>query len=140
MFARLICSLVVLTGLLLGAAPSSAQESKELQSIIDRQIQAFRLDDGQTAFDFASTGLRSFFQSPERFMEMVRRSYDPVYRPERYSFGKSSLVTPGKPVQIVNIIDRQGRSWTAIYVFEQDSQGQWRIAGVSLEPIGGSNV
>jgi hypothetical protein len=140
MFARFLGSVVILTGLVLGLTTSKAQDADTLQSIINRQIQAFRSGDGQAAFGFASSGLQAFFKSPARFMDMVKRSYDPVYRPERYSFGKTSLDTPGRPVQIVNIIDRQGRTWTATYIFEQQPDGEWRIGSVSLQPIGGSNV
>ncbi len=80
------------------------------------------------------------FQSPERFMEMVRRQYAPVYQPENFRFGQTSLETAGRPVQIVEIVDQQGRSWRATYTFEQHPDGTWRIAGVQLEKVPGSNV
>ncbi len=132
--------LVVLSGLMISLQAGLAQAPEDLKSIISRQIDAFRNNDGVTAFGFASLRLRAIFQSPDRFMEMVRRQYAPVYRPERFRFGQTSLETAGRPVQIVDIVDQQGRQWRAVYAFEQHPDGTWRIAGVRLEKLPGSNV
>ena len=140
MFGKITSVMIVVSGLLAGAPPGHAQEPETLKSIISSQIEAFRNNDGVTAFGFASLKLRSIFQSPERFMEMVRRQYAPVYRPEKFRFGRTSLETAGRPVQFVDIVDQQGRSWIAIYTFEQHPDGSWRIAGVQLEKLPGSSV
>lgn len=140
MFGKITGVMVVVSGLIIGAPAGYAQEAETLKSIISNQIEAFRKNDGVAAFGFASLQLRSMFQSPERFMEMVRRQYAPVYKPENFRFGQTSLETAGRPVQIVEIVDRQGRSWRATYTFVQHPDGTWRIAGVQLEKIPGSNV
>lgn len=140
MFKNFATCLVVLTGLLINIPACRAQEPDALKSIISRQIEAFRKNDGETAFGFASLQLRAIFQSPDRFMEMVRRQYAPVYRPEEFRFGPTSFETAGRPVQIVDIVDQQGRAWRAVYSFEQHPDGTWRIAAVQLEKVPGSNV
>jgi len=140
MFKKIASCLVVLTGLLVSLPAGQAQEPDTLKSIISRQIEAFRKNDGATAFGFASLQLRAIFQSPDRFMEMVRRQYAPVYRPEKFRFGQTSLETAGRPVQIVDIVDQHGRLWRAVYAFVQHPDGTWRIAGVQLEKRPGSNV
>lgn len=140
MLNKLAGCLVVLTGLLISSPASRAQEPDVLKSIISRQIEAFRKNDGVTAFGFASLRLRTMFQSPDRFMEMVKRQYAPVYRPEKFRFGQTSLKTAGRPVQIVDIVDQQGRLWRAVYTFELHPDGSWRIAAVRLEKLPGSNV
>ena len=137
MFA--VC-LAALTGLLINLPASHTQEPGTLKSIISRQIEAFRNNDGVTAFGFATLKLRAIFGSPDRFMDMVRHQYAPVYRPEQFRFGQTSLETAGRPVQIVDIVDQQGRLWRAVYTFEQHPDGTWRIAGVRLEKLTGSNV
>jgi hypothetical protein len=140
MFEKITSVMIVVSGLFIGSTAGHAQEPETLKSIISNQIEAFRKNDGVTAFGFASLKLRSMFQSPERFMEMVRRQYAPVYRPENFRFGETSLETAGQPVQVVDIVDQQGRSWRAVYTFEQHPDGSWRIAGVRLEKLRGSNV
>ncbi len=140
MLGKITGVIIVASGLLLGAPAGHAQEPETLKSIISSQIEAFRIDDGVTAFGFASLKIRSIFQSPERFMEMVRRQYAPVYRPENFRFGPTSLETAGRPVQIVDIVDQQGSAWRATYTFEQHPDGSWRIAGVRLEKLPGSSV
>ncbi len=131
---------VVLGCLVTGSPAGSAQEPDTLKSIIARQIEAFRTNDAPAAFDFASQQLQSIFQSPDRFVDMVRRQYSPVFRPGKFSFGKTSRQSTGRPVQIVDIVDQRGRAWTATYVFEQHSDGSWRIAAVHLEKQAGRSV
>ncbi len=140
MLGKIAGVMIVVSGLLSGTPMAHAQEPETLKSIISSQIEAFRKNDGVTAFSFASLKLRSIFQSPERFMEMVRRQYAPVYRPENFSFGQTSLETAGRPVQVVDIVDQQGRAWRAVYTFEQHPDGSWRIAGVQLEKLPGSSA
>ncbi|WP_108883041.1 DUF4864 domain-containing protein [Anderseniella sp. Alg231-50] len=140
MFGKIAGIMIVASGLLMGSPAGHTQEPETLKSIISNQIEAFRNNDGVTAFGFASLKLRSIFQSPERFMEMVRRQYAPVYRPENFSFGQTSLETAGRPVQVVDIVDQQGRSWRAVYTFEQHPDGSWRIAGVRLEKLPGNSA
>ena len=140
MYGKTTGVMIIVSGLLSGAPASHAQEPETLKSIISNQIEAFRRNDGVTAFGFASLKLRSIFQSPERFMEMVKRQYAPVYRPEKFRFVLTSLETAGRPVQIVDIVDQQGRSWRAVYTFEHHPDGSWRIAGVRLEKLPGSSA
>lgn len=140
MLGKIAGVMIIVSGLVSGTSTAHAQEPETLKSIISSQIEAFRKNDGVTAFGFASLKLRSIFQSPERFMEMVRRQYAPVYRPENFSFGQTSLETAGRPVQVVDIVDQQGRAWRAVYTFEQHPDGTWRIAGVQLEKLPGSSA
>ena len=140
MLSKTLASLLIAIGLLTGWTSAKAQDAGKLQSIISSQIEAFRIDDANTAFGFASNTLQKYFQTPERFMDMVKRGYKPVYRPQQFSFGKLTNEAGGKPTQIVQIVDELGNTWTALYVFERHSDGTWRIASVSLERVEGSNV
>ena len=114
--------------------------SAEFESIISRQIEAFRAGDGQTAFSFASPSLQQLFQTPDNFIGMVRRGYAAVYAPRRFSFPGSETDTQGRPVQLVEVVDQDGRVWTARYTFEKQSDGTWRIAAVTLEKAPGADV
>jgi len=126
---------------LIGAMPARAQSAVPTQdrsafaAIIEGQIAAFARDDADAAFALASPDIRRMFMTAERFMQMVRSSYRPVYRPRAYSFADPALVE-GTPVQPVRLIGPDGRGAVALYRMERQSGGHWRIAGVTLHPTG----
>jgi Domain of unknown function (DUF4864) len=37
----------------------------------------------------------------------------------------------------VTIVDKAGKSWTALYAFERQPDGTWRISGVILKELEG---
>jgi hypothetical protein len=130
----LLAGALLAPALLLGAAHAqtlSPADSTAIQGVIADQIQAFRHDDGATAFSFATPALREMFVTPENFMDMVRSGYQPVYRPQRYAF-EPSRTEDGAIEQPVDVIGPDGRAATAIYTMERDADGQWRIAGCRL--------
>jgi hypothetical protein len=134
--AVLLC-LALLGGVLVSSAvhhPAGAVEAADrqtLREIIERQIDAFRRDDAAGAYAFAAPAIQRLFASEERFMAMVRQGYKPVYRQRSLSFGEGRD-TPGGPVQTVRIQDEEGVDWLAVYTFERQPDGSWRIAGCVL--------
>ena len=96
-------------------------------------------DDAAAAFAFASPDIRQQFATPEHFMAMVRKSFRPVYRPRSYSFGAPALLD-GVPVQPVRVIGPNGHGTVALYQMERQPDGSWRIAGVTLHPIGERSI
>ena len=110
-------------------APADAEQ---FQRIISDQIRAFRADNGVAAYGYAAPAIKRIFPSPEIFMEMVRKGYRPVYRPSRFAFGEVTEEVQGRPTQQVTIIDENGRAWSALYVFERQPDGSWKIIGCSL--------
>ena len=87
--------LVALLGLLLGlAVPAFAQDLSPadrtaIRDIIQSQVEAFRRDDGDAAFGYASPSIRGMFGSSATFMDMVRQGYQPVYRPRESTSARS---------------------------------------------------
>ena len=110
-------------------APADAEQ---FQRIISDQIAAFRADNGLAAYSYAAPAIKRIFPSPEVFMEMVRQGYRPVYRPRRFEFGDVTEEIKGRPTQQVTIIDENGKTWSALYVFERQPDGSWKIIGCSL--------
>jgi len=130
----------IMMAVLLGlGAPVKAQQTA-FESIISRQIEAFRAGDGATAFSFASPSLQRLFQTPDNFIAMVKRGYMAVYAPRRFNFPGTETDPQGRPVQLVEVVDADGRLWTARYTFEQQPDGSWRIAAVTLEKAPGADV
>lgn len=120
--------------LLLVAGPALAVEEADrtaIRGLIERQIEAFRRDDAGAAYSAASPNLQRLFQTEERFMSMVRQGYKPVYRQRRYDFDRLEDGADG-PLQAVRIEDEEGVDWLAVYTFERQPDGSWRISGCTL--------
>lgn len=101
------------------------------QKIIRGQMNAFARGDADQAFSYASRDLQNRFQTPDLFMHMVRHGYKPVYRPRDVSFG-AVKTGPQGPVQEVYVVGPDGDTWLALYSFEQQEDGSWKISGCYL--------
>lgn len=132
--AALVAAAMIAATILASAQPAAAVsdgDAGEGRRIIGQQIEAFRRDDGSAAFGFASPAIQGMFSGAETFLEMVRRSYAPVYRPRSFSFGAVRDLDDGFE-QSVAIQDEAGADWDAVYTFERQPDGSWRIAGCRL--------
>lgn len=130
--AWLVAALLLLGGL----APAPAQDvgasdKAAIQSVIDRQIAAFRRDDGREAFSHAAPDLQAQFGSPEIFMSMVRTGYAPVYRPRSYQFRELKTID-GVITQQVHVVGPDGVARLALYFMQQQKDGSWRVSGCVL--------
>lgn len=121
------------------AIPSATPDPKEeIIKVIQAQLDAFQQDDGKTAFSYASPGIQAHFKTPEIFMDMVIRGYQPVYRPQSVRFLKL-LEFQGVPVQTVHVVGPDGLHYLASYPMEQQPDGQWKTAGCYLMPLKGAS-
>lgn len=113
--------------------PAFAEDgaAASIRTLIDRQIAAFRADDGATAYSFASPKLQEVFPNPDVFMAMVKSAYRPVYRPQSVAFGRLRD-HEGAFIQEVFLVDPEGVEWTALYALQQQTDGSWRISGCQL--------
>lgn len=129
---RLVWLSAPLTFLWLTGAPAVAQsasnDQQAIQSVIQSQIDAFRKDDGATAYSFASPSLHRIFPSPEIFMNMVRQGYPAVYHPRSYTFGALETKA-GQLTQTVEFVGPDGDYWTALYTMGRQEDGSWKITG-----------
>ncbi len=112
-------------------APLAASDRAAIRKVIEDQIAAFRRDDGETAFGFASPGIRDQFGSADNFMDMVKSGYAPVYRPKKVDFGALE-VDSGTILQHVFLVGPDGQLVEAIYFMEREADGSWRISGCVL--------
>lgn len=128
---RVLLVLFVVFGLLSPAAAVSEADRTAIQGAIERQLQAFLEDDGETAYSFAAPNIKMMYPSVDSFMAMVRQGYPQVYRPRSYEFGELKE-GPGYLEQSVEIVDAEGGFWTAVYTLRQDSDGAWKITGCYL--------
>ena len=130
----LVCLVLLLGGERTADAGSdtvTAADRAAVQDVIRQQMDAFRRDDGQMAFSFATPDIRRMFQTPEVFMSMVRQGYAPVYRPREVEF-RDVIARDGKVVQRVYVVGPDGVPVIALYTMERQSNGVWKIGGCTL--------
>jgi hypothetical protein len=107
----------------------------EIHAVIQRQLDAFRRDDAQGAFALAAPAIQQTFRTAEKFLDVVRMAYRPVYRPASVAF-LEMMVLGGEVVQQVQITDRSGLVWVAYYGMERQRDGSWRTSGCHLvQPV-----
>ena len=105
------------------------------RTMIEEQIKAFLNDDAETAYSFAAPGIKAIYPDKNLFFAMVKKSYEPVYHPGNYAFGRSKSVDDGAMIyQEVLISGRDGKDWTAIYQMARQPDGQYKINGVQIVP------
>ncbi|QDY68822.1 DUF4864 domain-containing protein [Qingshengfaniella alkalisoli] len=121
LFLALIFSALSVTAL----RAQSAEEA--IPSVIQKQIDAFLTDDLAEAFSYASPGIKSIFETPERFGAMVLDGYPMVWRPDDVTF----LELDDANRQRVLLQGQDGRLHLLEYDMIQTPDG-WQIDGVRL--------
>jgi hypothetical protein len=123
---------LVLAGAL--STPARAQSAAELeaQNVVTRQLEAFLAGDFETAYSYASPDIKRIFPTLDRFMSMVQNGYLPVLRPGNYAFGRVEPDAQGRLVWEVLIQGPDGADYTAAYYMERQTDGSWKVDGVSL--------
>jgi hypothetical protein len=103
------------------------------RSVIESQINAFLADDMAAAYSFAAPSIKRMYPDENRFFDMVKRGYQPVYRPGNFAFGRYKGAPDGSGmVQEVLIQGPDGQDWTALYSLERQPDGSFKINGVQM--------
>lgn len=138
MCRRFAVALIVMAGLypgLVSAEDMTAANDPALQArqVITQQITAFLKDDASAAYSFASPEIKSAFPNAERFFDMVKKSYQPVYRPGNFSFGRNKVSADGSVAfQEVLISAPDGKDWAVFYELKRQRDGTFAINGVRM--------
>lgn len=109
----------------------TADDLAEIRTVISRQIDAFRRDDAESAFALVSPAVQQTYGTPERFLDVMRTSYHPVYRPAAVAF-LEPVMFGADAVQPVQLTDRAGGHWLAYFAMQRQKDGSWRAAGCHL--------
>ncbi|WP_050929581.1 DUF4864 domain-containing protein [Aestuariivita boseongensis] len=126
---RIFLSLILAWGLW-SAAPAAQAQGADIEATIGAQLEAFKADDFDQAFTYASPTIQGLFQTPENFGRMVRGGYPMVWRPADVQY-LELRETAGFLFQKVMITDADG----AIHVLEYqmvELDGAWKINGVRI--------
>lgn len=127
----LVLALVMTPSMSRAQAPGDPDRAA-IRSVIERQLGAFRRDDGAAAFAFASPGIKAMFGTPGNFIDMVRRAYQPVYRPREVEF-RDLGDEGGRLTQRVLLVGPDGLPVIARYVMQRQPDGWWLIDGCVIE-------
>jgi hypothetical protein len=131
-------SALALALLLVGVASAWAQaaktDAKTAAVPVVKQLEAFRRNDFDTAFTFASGMIQSRFDRRD-FEIMVRRGYPEIAQSTFAAVTRTELESPGLAYVTVKIRGANGQSIEALYelVWEDD----WKINGVATRPDAG---
>lgn len=117
----------------------SGADAAAIKSIVAGQIAAFQHDDGNAAYGYASPAIRDLFPTADIFMNMVRKGYPPVYRPQSVTFGEVRVM-PSGPQQKVFLTGPDGKSYVAIYSLQRQPDGSWKINGCVLVEDKGATI
>jgi hypothetical protein len=129
---KLLIGLALMIGFgLATAAELGTSDQQAIRTAIEGQIEAFKRDDGDAAFSYASPRIQAIFKDPETFLGMVRKDYAPVYRPRLVSFRDLETIA-GNLIQPVLVVGPSGVPVTALYIMERQKDGAWRIGGCVL--------
>ncbi len=131
----LLCAPLLAVAAPAPAEPPGALLSKidvqAVQATVQRQFDAFARDDAAAAFALASSGIRTQFGTADKFMSVVRKQYQPVYRHRVALFTDTERVS-GAVLQTVRLTDADDRVWVAVYRLEREIDGHWHIVGCQL--------
>ncbi|MGD1887788.1 MAG: DUF4864 domain-containing protein [Cohaesibacteraceae bacterium] len=105
--------------------------SERMKEIISAQIAAFRAEDAEAAYAYASPAIRMRFPTANMFVSMVQRGYPTVYAPQSFNFSDAAVTDRG-PVQLVRFVASDGQLWGGLYMFTENDEGELFISGVFL--------
>lgn len=118
-------------GLMAVFVMTAAQAQERLPAIeqtIQSQIDAFLVDDFDTAFTYASPNIRQYFGTSERFGQMVQDGFPMVWRPTGVEFLEQRQKGPYW-IQNVLFRDASGVPHLMEYTMIKTDTG-WQIDGV----------
>jgi len=108
-----------------------ADDLDDVRNVITSQIEAFKRDDAAGAYAFAAPIIQHIFPDEDIFIDMVKRGYPQVYRPQSYAFG-TAQPTDSAITQTVILTDADGKQWQALYTLERQPDGSWKISSCRI--------
>ena len=115
-------------------AQAGKSDARAAAEPVVKQLEAFRRDDYDTAYTFASEEIQLQFDRL-RFEVMVRSGYPEIARSTVATVTGTELQPEGRAYVTVKIVGANGQIVEALH--ELVWQGAWRINGVATRPATG---
>jgi ABC-type transporter MlaC component len=130
----------VLLVVALALAPAHAQPSLEGTAAepIFSQLEAFRRNDYDAAYAFASAEIRHLFDRGA-FEQMVKRGYPEIAESTRAHVADTQIAPDGHVYIRLKIRGANGRHVEAVYEMVREAGG-WKINGVVARPDAGEEA
>lgn len=109
----------------------SVEDVEAIHEVVQTQLDAFAVEDAQTAFDQASDATQALLGSPEALMEIVREWFWPLCRPQKAEFLPAEVLGD-QAVQEVVITDGNSTVWIAIFQMSVNEEADWKIDSYHL--------
>ena len=109
------------------------EDARGARAVVEAQLAAMAKGDDARAFSYASDEIKAQFGDSRRFMDMVRSGYPMVIKPASVSYFRPESVD-GALVMRVQMRDRNGDLWLAVYKLVRPKDGRWRIDGCMVQP------
>jgi hypothetical protein len=113
------------------ADPVSSSDAQAIHDVVQSQLDAFSEDDASRAFSLATEHMRALIGTPDRFLQMIKDQYPPVYRNRLALFSQPERID-GHTVIIVRLTDSDNLVWLAVYELAREADGAWKIEGCNL--------
>jgi hypothetical protein len=134
----IVLALLLLAPALPAAGQTPKTAPKEASEPVMKQLEAFRRDDFDTAYTFASSDIRQQFDRGA-FEHMVRNGYPEIARSTFATVSGSTVAPNGHAYLSIKIRGANGNNIEALYELVLEN-GQWKINGVSAKPDPGLAV
>jgi hypothetical protein len=134
----LLHALALATAFALSPPVARAQPAPDAAETIFQQLDAFRRNDYDAAYAFASGQIRQLFDR-RAFEQMVRRGYPEIAESTRAHVAERTLGPDGHAYLRLKIRGANGQRVEAVYEMVQEG-GTWRINGVVARPDPGEEV
>lgn len=125
------------------AGPALSRPEHELRrsviTVIKGQIEAFRQDDGNKAFSYASPDVQEQYGTADVYLQEFATAYKAVYRPKSVTF-LNLATSGGRLVQRVLLLGPDGKAVVALFPMVQMEDGSWRVDGCVLVPVKGKQA
>lgn len=112
------------------------ENSRELYSLAETQIAAFRRNDFPAAYTLAASGIRQKFPL-DQFKQMVCQTYPHLTHSGRLNFGEAQFAANIRASAMI-YVGNGGAAVPMIYAFVKE-QGKWKIEGVQMLRTTGEN-
>jgi hypothetical protein len=133
---RAVLVVVVLT--LVAPAARAQPDEKAAADPVLRQLDAFRRNDFDTAYTFASAEIQRLFDRPA-FERMVKSGYPEIADSVRAHVASTRIAPDGHLYLLVKIRGANGQHVEALYDMVREA-GVWKINGVVAKPDPGEEA
>jgi ABC-type transporter MlaC component len=135
---RGVIGLAIVLAALEGASGASAQQSEIVKAAAEpimKQLEAFRRDDYDAAYGFASAEIKQMFDR-QAFERMVKGGYPEIARSTFALVARSEVGPDGDVYVQVRIRGANGTGVEAVYQMVREGDG-WKINSVMTRPDSG---